>query len=73
MEIKNRKSVYDNLKIYDYLCNDEDKSIEVTEWTNGEGWDITIGERVISLTRGELDAINFLTKYLEYKSNDDNN
>ncbi len=73
MEIKNRKSVYDNLKIYDYLCNDEDKIIEVTEWTNGEGWDITIGERVISLTRGELDAINFLTKYLEYKSNDDNN
>jgi len=68
MEIKNRKSVYDNLKIYDYLCNDEDKIIEVTEWTNGEGWDITIGERVISLTRGELDAINFLTKYLEYKS-----
>lgn len=73
MEIKNRKSVYDNLKIYDYLCNDEDKIIEVTEWTNGEGWDITIGERVISLTRGELDAINFLTKYLEYRSNDDNN
>lgn len=73
MEIKNRKSVYDNLKIYDYLCNDEDKIIEVTEWTNGEGWDITIGERVISVTRGELDAINFLTKYLEYKSNDDNN
>lgn len=68
MEIKNRKSVYDNLKIYDYLCNDEDKIIEVTEWTNGEGWDITIGERVISLTGGELDAINFLTKYLEYKS-----
>lgn len=73
MEIKNRKSVYDNLKIYDYLCKDEDEIIEVTEWTNGEGWDITIGERVISLTRGELDAINFLTKYLEYKSNDDNN
>lgn len=73
MEIKNRKSVYDNLKIYDYLCNDEDKIIEVTEWTNGEGWDITIGERVISVTRGELDAINFLTKYLEYKSNEDNN
>lgn len=68
MEIKNRKSVYDNLKIYDYLCNEEDKIIEVTEWTNGEGWDITIGERVISVTRGELDAINFLTKYLEYKS-----
>lgn len=66
MEIKNKKSVYDNLKIYDYLCNDEDKIIEVTEWTNGEGWDITIGERVISLTRGELEAINFLTKYLEY-------
>lgn len=30
MEISNRKSVMDNLKLYDYLVND-DEYIEVTE------------------------------------------
>lgn len=33
---------------------------------NGEGWDITINDRVIPLTRGELDAIDYLTKGLDY-------
>ena len=73
MKTNNRNSIYDSLSTYDYLCNDKNKDIEVTEWTNGEGWDISIGERCISLTRGELDAINYLTKYLEYKSNENNN
>lgn len=70
MEINNRKSVFDNLSNYDYLCSDKDKAIEVTEWTNGEGWDIAIGERCISLTSGELEAINFLTAYLRYKTDE---
>lgn len=73
MKTNNRNSIYDSLSTYDYLCDDKNKDIEVTEWTNGEGWDISIGERCISLTHGELDAINFLTKYLEYKSNENNN
>lgn len=67
MEISNRKSVIDNLKLYDCLVND-DKYIEVTEWTNGEGWDISIGDKLISLSRGELDAITYLTMTLDYKS-----
>lgn len=41
MERANRKSVNDNLCKYDHLAK-EDDFIEVTEWTNGEGWDITI-------------------------------
>lgn len=32
----------------------KDDFIEVTEWTNGEGWDITINDKVIPLTRGEF-------------------
>lgn len=65
MEIVNRKSINDNLKKYDYLAKDDD-FIEVTEWTNGEGYDITINDKIISLTSGQLDAINYLTKSLEY-------
>lgn len=67
MEMSNRKSVSDNLKLYDCLIND-DKYIEVTEWINGEGWDISIGDKLISLSRGELDAITYLTMTLDYKS-----
>ena len=43
--------------------------IEITEWTNGEGWDIAINERIFNLTYGELEAINYLTKALDYESN----
>lgn len=68
MERANRKSVNDNLCKYDHLAK-EDDFIEVTEWTNGEGWDITINDRVIPLTRGELDAIDYLSQVLEYEDN----
>lgn len=65
MEFNSRKSVNDKLKKYDYLAKDEDY-IEIVEWTNGEGYDITINDKIISLTNGQLDAINYLTKSLEY-------
>lgn len=65
MERANRKSINDNLRKYDHLAKNDD-FIEVTEWTNGEGWDITINDRVIPLTCGELDAIDYLTKSLDY-------
>ena len=66
MKIVNRKSIHDDLKKYCVLAKDNDH-IEVTEWTNGEGWDITINDKIISLTWGELNAINYLTKALEYE------
>jgi bifunctional pyridoxal-dependent enzyme with beta-cystathionase and maltose regulon repressor activities len=71
MEFNSRKSVNDKLKKYDYLAKDEDYLIEVTEWANGEGYDITINDKTISLTEGQLNAINYLVKSLEYKSDDD--
>ena len=40
LSVKNRKSVSDDLSIYDYLAKKDDY-IEVTEWTNGEGYDIS--------------------------------
>ena len=70
MEFNNRKSVSDKLKKYDYLAKDND-IIEIIEWTNGEGYDIIINDKIISLTRGQIDAINYLVLSLEYKSDDD--
>lgn len=70
MEIKNRKTVFDNLKKYSPFCKEEDW-IEVTEWTNGEGWDININdEKRISLHYDELTAINYLIKCLDYEETD---
>ena len=65
-QIVNRNSVSDKLRKYCHLAK-EDSFIEVTEWVNGEGWDITIDERTIQLTWGELDAIDYLTKTLQFQ------
>nr|DAQ75816.1 MAG TPA: hypothetical protein [Caudoviricetes sp.] len=67
MEFVERKSVNDKLRKYDHLAKDDD-FIEVTEWANGEGWDVTINEKQLLLTRGQLDAIEYLTMSLDYKS-----
>ena len=64
-EFNQRKSVNDNLYKYDILAK-EDSYIEITEWTNGEGWDITIDNELISLTYGKLEAINHLINLLQY-------
>ena len=65
MKINERKSVSDELKKYDHLAKNTD-FIEVTEWTNGEGWDIWLNDRLMSLTYGQLEAINYLVKTLDY-------
>ena len=61
MNFETRQSVYTNLRDYCYLSK-PDATIEVCEWVNGEGWDISIGERTVSITHGELEAITVLTK-----------
>ena len=63
--INNRITISDNLNKYDYLINKDDKAfIEVTEWSNKEGIDISIERenesKLFSLTYGELAAINYL-------------
>lgn len=68
MKIGSRKSINDDLQKYDYLKN-KSSFIEITEWTNGEGWDIAINEKMFNLTYGELEAINYLIKALDYESN----
>lgn len=71
-KIKNRISASDSLSKYDYLRNKDDKAfIEVTEWGNTEGIDISIERenesKLFSLTYGELAAINYLAKTIEYQ------
>lgn len=44
MKIGSRKSINDDLQKYDHLKN-KSSFIEITEWTNGEGWDIAINEK----------------------------
>ena len=66
MEIKNRRCIFEDLNKFDIMA-EKNGFIEVCEWTNGEGFDISITDKkIISLTRGELDAIDFLTKTLYY-------
>lgn len=67
LEITQRKSVSDSLRKYDYLAK-ENSFIEVTEWINGEGYDITIDEKIISLTDGQLDAIYYLVETLMFQN-----
>lgn len=67
MNIENRKSINAEMDKFSPMCK-KGETIEITEWTNGEGWDITIGEnKVISLHADELEAINYLIKVLQYE------
>lgn len=69
MKVNNRKSIFEDLKKFSIFAKEGD-FIEVTEWTNGEGVDISLGSsqgtRNISLTWDELDAINYLVLGLKY-------
>ena len=66
MERKNLKSISDNLNKYSYVAK-ESYYITVTEWANGEGWDIDLNGKLIQLHDTELAAINYLTQVLMYE------
>jgi hypothetical protein len=65
IEITNRKSAFTKLKDFCPFSMGEDKRkedyLKVTEWSNGEGYDITIydmdGEKNFSLTYGQNTAL----------------
>lgn len=59
-KIERLRSITAKTKTFDYLAKESDY-ISVTEWSNGEGWDISLNDKMISISRGMLDAINFLT------------
>jgi hypothetical protein len=62
IKFEDRKSIFAELKT---IYSKEHDFIEVTEWANGEGFDITISDKKqISLHETELDVINLLVKKL---------
>ena len=66
LEKHTRKSISAGLRQFDFLAKDDD-FIEVTQWTNGEGFDINIssqGEKYIAITDGEFKAIKEMIKQL---------
>jgi len=67
MEKYNKKAVSSNLKKYDFIAGKDD-FIEVTEWENGEGFDVDIVSKVserFQLTWGEYTALKKLVLKLE--------
>lgn len=68
MEVTKVNQITDNLKKYTYSGKDSDY-ITITEWANGEGYDIDINGKLITLSGDELEAINYLTLALRYKNN----
>lgn len=64
MQIRKVNSISDDLKKYDYLAKEHDY-IEITEWSNSEGHTVDLNGLLISLTHGQLKAINHLVNCLE--------
>ena len=67
IEINNRTAKFTELKPYDFTAGESD-FMEVCEWTNGEGVDVTIsstGEQQFSLTWGQWQALQALIAYKE--------
>jgi len=63
IEVNKRKAVFSEIKGYCIHASDND-FIEVTKWSNGEGYDISIarknGQEKFSLTYGEFDLLTVL-------------
>ena len=68
MEMTKVNQITDSLKKYTYSGKDSDY-ITITEWANGEGYDIDINGKLITLSDSELETINYLTLALRYKNN----
>lgn len=73
-KIESVRSITTKMKMFDLTSKDSDY-ISVTEWPNGEGWDICIKDKMIGISRDELEAINFLTtavdKTISIEENED--
>jgi hypothetical protein len=67
VQISSRKAIFSELAHYDHLSKPDD-FIEVTEWSNGEGYDVEIATSLGSrfqLTHGQYAALKDLITKLE--------
>lgn len=67
MEVTKVNQITDNLKKYIYGSKDSDY-ITLTEWANGEGYDIDINGKLITISYDELEAINYLILVMRYEN-----
>ena len=69
-----RNTAFSSLDAYDYFAKN-DCFIEVTEWYNGEGFDVMLstqsGEQRMSFSWGEYKAMRELCKHLFGDEDDD--
>ncbi len=69
MERYKKTTIFDELSKWCTFTKTEHDFIEITEWKNGEGFDICISSeenKNFCLTHGELDAIIALTKMINH-------
>lgn len=66
MNKETRESINVKLIKFDYLAKDSD-FIEVTKWTNSDGYDIVINDSIYSFTTGQINAIYHLMNHLEFE------
>lgn len=67
MKKYNKKAIFSELSKYDHIANEGD-FIEITEWYNGEGFDVDIVGKLpvrFQLTWGEFKALKKLVKKLD--------
>ena len=67
MEVTKLNQITDNLKKYIYGSKDSDY-ITLTEWANGEGYDIDINGKLITISYDELEAINYLILVMRFEN-----
>lgn len=59
-----RGAKFTELRLYDHTAKDDD-FMEVCEWRNGEGFDVTINEKVYAFTWGQYECMQALILYKE--------
>ena len=64
VEIKRVKCAMADLKKFCHFAKDYDQ-ITVTEWSNGEGFYVDLADHCLSMTYGQLEAIQFLVKSID--------
>ena len=57
-----RKAIFTELKPYDIFAKEHD-FMEVCEWNNGEGFDVTKNEQQFSLTWGQWECLQALVAF----------
>jgi hypothetical protein len=66
IKVDQRRAVFSELKGYCHMSSDHDY-MEVTEWSNGEGYDVCIdrksGSEKFSLTYGEVELLTVLLNW----------